>query len=187
MLVVLLGMKHCGKTTVGRRLAQALGCDFFDADDLTVEAHRQATGELLPFRELYRRHGREVFQHREAEGVGRLLDRFLDGPAWAVLALGGGTIFNGALHPRLAQAHVRMVLQVGRDELLRRIRAGGVPAFLDADDLEGSFDRLLAQRAPAYEAFANVAVDLGSLPPPAAAEKALHALTDHLTSRGISL
>jgi gluconokinase len=33
MIVVLMGVCGCGKTTVGRALAQALGWAFFDADD----------------------------------------------------------------------------------------------------------------------------------------------------------
>ncbi len=33
MIVILMGVSGCGKTTVGRLLAESLGCPFHDADD----------------------------------------------------------------------------------------------------------------------------------------------------------
>jgi gluconokinase len=39
VIVVLMGVTGAGKTTVGRLLASALGCDFLDADDYHPEAN----------------------------------------------------------------------------------------------------------------------------------------------------
>ena len=35
--IVLCGIKHCGKTTVGKKLAAVLNVPFVDTDDLIVE------------------------------------------------------------------------------------------------------------------------------------------------------
>jgi gluconokinase len=49
MIVVVMGVSGCGKTTVGRALAAALGWPFFDGDDFHPEANvaRMAAGVAL--------------------------------------------------------------------------------------------------------------------------------------------
>ena len=34
--IILVGFMGCGKSTIGRRVAQRLGCDFLDSDELVV-------------------------------------------------------------------------------------------------------------------------------------------------------
>jgi gluconokinase len=47
LAVVVMGVSGAGKTTVGRRLAQALGAEFIDGDDLhTAEARRKMASGL---------------------------------------------------------------------------------------------------------------------------------------------
>ena len=41
MIIVLMGVSGAGKTTIGRMLADALGWDFRDADDLHSEANKR--------------------------------------------------------------------------------------------------------------------------------------------------
>lgn len=40
MIVVVMGVCGCGKTTVGKRLAERLGAEFIEGDDLHPEANR---------------------------------------------------------------------------------------------------------------------------------------------------
>ena len=49
MIVVVMGVSGCGKTTVGRALADALGWPFHDADDFHPEGNvaKMAAGEAL--------------------------------------------------------------------------------------------------------------------------------------------
>ncbi len=49
MIVVVMGVTGAGKTTVGRLLARALGCDFLDADDFHPDANvaKMRAGEPL--------------------------------------------------------------------------------------------------------------------------------------------
>lgn len=41
MIIILMGVSGCGKTTVGRQLAQALSCSFYDADDFHLAAAKE--------------------------------------------------------------------------------------------------------------------------------------------------
>lgn len=49
MIVVVWGVSGCGKTTVGRLLAQRMGCSFFDADDFhpTSNVEKMRAGTAL--------------------------------------------------------------------------------------------------------------------------------------------
>ena len=49
MILVVMGVCGCGKTTIGEALAQALGWPFFDADDFHPEANvaKMASGQPL--------------------------------------------------------------------------------------------------------------------------------------------
>lgn len=62
--IILLGPKHCGKTSVGKALATLLSCDFIDLDE---EITRQ-TGKTP--RELYKE-GVEIFQKAEVDSLRR--------------------------------------------------------------------------------------------------------------------
>ena len=48
MIVVLMGVSGCGKTTVGRALAEELGWTFVDADDLHPEANVTKMASGMP-------------------------------------------------------------------------------------------------------------------------------------------
>lgn len=47
-VVIVMGVSGAGKTTVGSRLAERLGCDFHDADDLHPEANLRKMAAGVP-------------------------------------------------------------------------------------------------------------------------------------------
>jgi shikimate kinase len=47
MSIILIGMKGCGKTTIGTLLAEKLQLPFIDADTEIEKMHRRETGEAL--------------------------------------------------------------------------------------------------------------------------------------------
>jgi shikimate kinase len=165
MRVILFGMKHCGKSTLGGRLADQWGCGFYDVDDLIEAAYLHRQGAAAGVREILTRHGEQYFAGLEADVVIEL-GKLLEAQPSAVVALGGRTATNqrAVRIIRHVQA-TKVYLVVEPDELLRRILAGGVPPFLDAADPHGSFMRLLESRRAAYESLADLTVDLGRLGP----------------------
>lgn len=48
MIIVLMGPMGCGKTTIGKVLAQKTGWQFYDADDFHPEANKQKMADGIP-------------------------------------------------------------------------------------------------------------------------------------------
>ena len=81
MRIFLTGFMGCGKTTVGRRLAQRLGVGFVDLDE---EIERRAG---MTVRQIFEQQGEPVFRQMEGEALRGTL-ALPD----VVVALGGGTM-----------------------------------------------------------------------------------------------
>jgi shikimate kinase len=165
-LIALAGFMGCGKTTVGRLLAERLGWRFVDLDTRIVERARASIVEI------FRRHGEPAFREIEAEALGRALGEAVEGGHATVLALGGGTLTRAENMARLRQAGAALVwLDCPVDQLLER--CAGVtdrPLFRD----EASFRRLHLERLPLY-AQADYRVD-ATLEPPQVVERILSLL-----------
>ena len=69
--IILLGIKHCGKSTQGRLLSRHFGCDFFDTDDEITNL----TGKTP--REIYTQKGKEGFLNTEKSACKNLAEKIL--------------------------------------------------------------------------------------------------------------
>ncbi len=156
---VLLGMKHCGKSTHGRLLAEKIGGAFIDTDDVVEAIFAETQGEKKSCRESYRDHGARMFYDLECEAIRSLAER----SDKRVVALGGGTAMHEELHPLIRQMGTVVYLANDPEELFRRVMAGGLPPFLDAADPHGSFLKQVQRREEAYCELADVRVDLHGL------------------------
>ena len=93
--LVLVGYRASGKTTLGRRCAEAMRRSFFDVD-LEIEfAHG------ISIREMFAQHGEAWFRDVEEATVADLLTR-----PGIVVALGGGAVLRPATRQRLRAATV---------------------------------------------------------------------------------
>ncbi len=141
-LIVLVGFMGCGKTTVGRVLAERLGWRFVDLDTKIVE---RAQASIV---NIFRLHGEPAFRAIEAEALERALGEAVEGGQPTVLALGGGTLTRSENQARLRQAGAPLVwLDCPVEELLHRCASvTDRPLFRD----EASFRRLYMERRPTY-------------------------------------
>ena len=78
--IVLIGMPGAGKTTIGKKLSQALGRPVIDADDVVV----QQTGRTI--KDLFQE-GEDVFRTAETEAIRTLAAK--DG---IIISCGGGVV-----------------------------------------------------------------------------------------------
>lgn len=140
--VVLVGMPGCGKSTVGKLLAQRLGKEFMDTDAM-VEV---TAGTSIPA--LIAERGETAFRDQEqlaAEEAGKQLGR--------VIATGGGAVLREVNRRALKQNASVIFLERPLDQLAtagRPLSKGGA-----------ALDELYQQRLPLYREIADhtVAVD----------------------------
>jgi shikimate kinase len=136
--VVLIGFMGAGKTTVGRIVAERLGCDFVDTDDLVEERARASIAAI------FRDRGEKTFRDIEAEVLAAL-----GGRRRVVVATGGGA----PAEPRnrsfftsgAATFHLRVSLAAAR----RRSVRNALRPLLAQDD--AAVRRLYESRQPIYE------------------------------------
>ncbi|MGK7346626.1 MAG: shikimate kinase [Candidatus Nitrospinota bacterium M3_3B_026] len=162
--VIVIGFKGCGKSTVGAALAEKLGRKFIDTDDIIERLHEERTGEVKNFREIFKSLGRERFRELEDEAARIALKE-----RGAVISLGGGTLMGGGIEK--TENAVFIHIKVDERRLFERIMKGGLPAFLDENDPEGSFRKVFRERAAMYEKYADIAVDNTDRRPEDAAEE----------------
>ncbi len=151
------GIKHSGKSTLGRLYAKKYNLDWIDLDELVL-------ARIAPYtsiRSYYKQQGQASFQKQEVEALEALLSQKKQR---TVISLGGGASDNNALLS-LVKTHGKLIyLMVEEDILLARILSGGVPPFLDANDPKGSFHALYTRRHAIYGNICDVLVQLPNYP-----------------------
>lgn len=162
--VALVGLMGVGKTSVGRRLAQALHMPFRDADE-EIEA---AAGRSVS--EIFSEFGEEEFRAGERRVIARLLR---EEPH--VLATGGGAFINPETRRLLKSSAIVIWLKADLDVLVRRTSRRDTRPLLRTGDPRQVLSRLMEERN-AYYAEAHISVDTGDSPHQAAVDAVLQAI-----------
>jgi shikimate kinase len=154
MNVVVIGFKSAGKSTLGPLLAERMGFRFDDLDWRIKGAASREIGEDVDVRQAFRTLGVDRFREMEASLLAEALSE-----ENLVFSLGGGALLSPAAGG-LVDGCCVVYIRVPEENLVRRIRSGGWPAYLDAEaDPEAELRRLLSERLPRYEELADVVID----------------------------
>lgn len=144
---VLVGLPGSGKSTIGRRLAKALGVGLLDTD-VAIE---QRTGRSIA--DIFATDGEQEFRRIEEDVVRAALADH-DG----VLSLGGGAVTSPGVHAALA-GHTVVYLEISAAEGVRRTGGNTVRPLLAGPDRAEKYRALMAKRAPLYRRVATMRVD----------------------------
>lgn len=137
--IVLIGMAGCGKTTVGRILANMTDKKFVDADEEFTRCYGVTPAETIEVR------GEDEFRNMETEILARLCRE-----SGYVIACGGGVVTRECNRDIMAQNG--KVVYIKRD--LSKLDTTGRPL-----SQMHSVYKLFEQRKDAYERFADYSVE----------------------------
>ena len=166
--VVLVGMMGSGKTSVGRRLAKALGWPFQDADWAIEDAAGTSITNI--FAEI----GEAEFRQRERQVIARVIDE----QQKQVLALGGGSFVTDETRNLIKKRAISIWLDTDIDILVKRTGRRNDRPLLSKGDPRTILTNLLDERCATY-AEADITIDGGSGSLNEVVDRAIQALQAH--------
>lgn len=137
--IVLVGLMGAGKTTVGRRLAQALSLPFIDSDQEITEAAGCSISDIFA---LY---GEAIFRDLEQ----RVLLRLLSGDA-AIIATGGGAFMQPVIREAIKEKATSLWLKADLEVLVERVSRRDTRPLLQTGDKAAIMAKLMDERYPVY-------------------------------------
>jgi shikimate kinase len=153
--LILFGFKACGKSYLGKKLAERICRPFLETDHIIEKNYEQSHHQKLTCREIALKHGDPFFRKLEDEAV-ESLKEVKD----SVIALGGGTVINPVNVHTLAKVGTLVFLQIDKETVWERIMKGPFPSYLDEKDPRGSFERMYHERKEVYEQIPAVWIDV---------------------------
>lgn len=149
--IVLLGFMGTGKTAAGKKIAEELGRDFLDIDELIEEE----TGTSIS--EIFFNFGEEYFRQLEARAVKKISER-----RGVVIAAGGGVVLREENIENLKRNGLLICLSARPEVIMARTKAEKNRPLLATPYPLETIKELLHLRAPLY-ARADVTIDTSEL------------------------
>ncbi|MBI5531122.1 MAG: shikimate kinase [Deltaproteobacteria bacterium] len=137
----LTGFMGCGKSTVGRVLAQRMRRPFLDTDGMIEQATGASVGDL------FRTRGQAAFRAWESLIVEQVARQ-----RGCVVALGGGALLAPINVARVVRSGVMVHLRASTPTLLERLSVDARPLLQDCPvaELPARLEQLRAEREPGY-------------------------------------
>ena len=140
--IVLIGMPGCGKSTIGKVLANKLSKQFVDAD---AEIERSAQ---MSIPEIFQKYGEETFRNLETKALSDLGKR-----SGLVIATGGGCVTKAHNYPLLHQNGTIVWIQRN----ISKLPTEGRPL-----SQIGKIEEMYSVRKPLYQSFSDFCVSNNS-------------------------
>ena len=162
--IYLIGPMGAGKTTVGRKLAYLLCCDFIDTD----EALEKKTGVSVSH--IFEIEGEQGFRERESRLLAEIgadaTGANTGSNIGAVVATGGGIILRESNRQVMRKSGTVVYLRASPELLWERLQKSQSRPLLSVPDPKSTITELLEVRGPLYTAEADFTIE--SLAEPAA-------------------
>ena len=164
--IVLTGFMGTGKSTVGRIVAEKLGVEFVDSDEVIEE-------RFGPIRRIFALDGEPGFRQRE-----RVVAEDLASKRNTVIATGGGMLLDPVSVEMFEASGVIFCLRADPAAILDRVLGDGSVdrPLLSSTDPRRRIVELLAEREEAYARFRSIITDAKS--PEAIADEIIRSCRD---------
>jgi shikimate kinase len=167
--LILTGFMGCGKSTLGRKLADKLRYTFVDLDSMI---EKQQHKKIV---DIFQQDGEAAFREYERQALQQCmtLERH-------VIATGGGALVRQDNLDLALDGGIVVYIEIQPEDLLERILFSPKDRpLMDVPDPEAVFTRLFEQRKPFYEQ-AQVHVDTARLKPDEAVQAILTSLDKYV-------
>ena len=144
MRLYLVGYMGCGKSTLGRKLARALQCDFVDTDSMVEQAQGATIADIITYE------GEERFREYEREALEQTAQ--YDN---AIISTGGGLPIWGDNMERIHALGPSIYIRRSAEQIASRLSPHGRqkrPKLrgLSDEELVEFMSRNMAEREPVY-------------------------------------
>ena len=166
--IILVGIKHCGKSTQGELLSRTLSLPFFDTDSVITSLEGRTP------REIFSTDGASAFYEAELRAVRHILQLLQSKNEAAVIATGGGICNNEAAVEELKKMGTIVFLcaeeKTACDRIVREITffqdgtLKGAPAYIaeknpkSQEDVRQIFHNFYSERTKKYKSLADITV-----------------------------
>ncbi len=148
--IFLVGLRGCGKTTLGKTLSQNLQCQFYDCDDLIYKKFGKSIAKIVEDK------GWSYFRAEESQILKQIQGNN------AIIATGGGIVLAKENRKYIKENGLAIFLNPPLDELIIRLGQNPLkdqrPSF-QVESLENEVNRLYAERLELYLEVADFQVD----------------------------
>jgi len=147
--IVLVGPMGSGKTTVGRRIAENLKVDFYDADHEIIDK----TGVSIDH--IFDVEGEEGFRKRESKALKELCSK-----SNIVLATGGGAVLLEENRSIIKKAGSVIYLSSSVEQILRRTAKSKTrPLLENSKNRRQTISNIIDSRDPLYREVATIIIN----------------------------
>ena len=143
---VLVGPPGAGKSTIGRRLANALNVDLYDTD----AAIERDTGRTIA--DIFAADGEEAFREIEERVVREAIIN-----QRGIVSLGGGSILSKNTR-QLLRGHTVVYLEISESEGVLRTGASNARPLLAGADPKAKYRELMRRRRPLYREVSTIRI-----------------------------
>jgi shikimate kinase len=144
-------MMGAGKTTVGKKLAKALGYPFVDLDRIIEKANGVSIATIFEIE------GEAGFRLRESQALGQVA-----AGSSQVVATGGGVVLSPLNRSRLVQSGFVVYLHASPELLYERTRHDKARPLLRVSDPLVRIRTLVLQRDPLYREVSDMIAESGA-------------------------
>lgn len=139
--IVIIGMSGVGKNEVGKELAQRLGWDFLDTDQIIVEQ------KGISIDEIFQKYGEEYFREEESKVVADVSKENN-----TIISTGGGVVLKEENIEKLRQNGYIFLLMGKIDTIVENLHNSTMkkPLFKDSLDLKEKVNSLFKSREHLY-------------------------------------
>lgn len=161
--IVLMGFMGAGKTTVGKRLAERISCEFIDTDELIEKEQGKKISDI------FAKEGEQAFRNMETGLLRRLQEREDD----FVLSIGGGMPMREENRVLLRKLGKVVYLNTSKEEIVKRVSGDTSRPLLQGGELEEKVSALMNEREGIYQETAHMEVVTNGKEPEKIAEEIL--------------